>query len=471
MRRMRDPGSSTSGAPWDRQGLALPLLCAAAFLATMDLSVVSIALPSIQDELGFSIAGVQWVLSAYTVALGGLLLLAGRAGDLFGRRRLFAAGLVAFAVFSVAGALAVAPWMLIVARVGQGAAAAAVVPNSLSLLTTIFDAPGTRERALGAYSAMVGAGFAAGTVSGGVATQLLGWRAVLLLNVPVALTVAPLARVCLPRGRAHTATRRLDLMGALTLTGGLSAVIAGLLNVERFGAAAAPTLVPCLAGLALLSSFVWWERRFPHPLVPMEVFTVRTLTIANAAGALKSSVGMAQLYVLTLYFQRVLDASPLQTGLAFLPMALASVAAAAAIGRLVNPLGGPRRTAILGCAVLAAGLTTVALQLGQEAGVTGILLGMVVAEVGFMSAEVPLNAIATASLPERRRGLAAGVLNSSTELGNAFGLAVTATTIGLAVGTDRSLADALRLGLGASVGLTTLALAVLAVGLRPSQTL
>jgi EmrB/QacA subfamily drug resistance transporter len=319
---------------------ALFLLCAAAFMAVADTTIVSIALPSIKRELGFSGADAQWILNGYALAFGGLLLLCGRAGDLYGRRRLFLVGLAVFGVASLVGGLAPSPWLLVAARFLQGAGGAALVPASLSLLTSVFAEGEERNRAIGVYGAMAALGFVVGMVGGGVITELLGWRWVMFVNVPIALAVFVLTPLlAVPESGENEARRRLDVPGSAAATLGLASLIYAASEVPEVGWTSPATLGFGTAGALLLVAFVAAEKRSSAPLVPLFVFRERDVVVPNAAIALQSMVGVAWLYVLTLYSQEVLGHGPLAAGLLFAPMTGVSLIAAPVAGWLATVLG------------------------------------------------------------------------------------------------------------------------------------
>jgi len=406
-----------------RKRLALVLLCAASFVAVLDTTIVSVALPSMGRDLGFSTGGSQWILNGYALAFGGLLLLGGRMGDLYGRRRLFLAGLAVFAAASLVGGLAPAPWVLISARVLQGVGAAALAPASLSLVTTTFGGA-ERNRALGVYSAMAGLGFVCGMVGGGVITELLGWRWVMFVNVPVALAVLVVSPAVIRESRDERAPAVLDVPGAAAATLGLASLIYAISEAPHNGWTSPVTLGSASCGALLLAAFVPLERRSRAPLVPPGLLRSRAFASPVAAMGFKAAIGVSQLFVLTLYFQEALGRSPLAAGLLFLPMTLAAVAAATLAGRLSTHVG-TKPTAVLGLVLLALGLLLMA-RMSADGGLPFVLSGMVIGEVGFMLAEVPLTIAATTGVGEDRRGLAAGVLNTSIQLGNALGLGVIA---------------------------------------------
>ena len=457
-----------------RKLLALFLLCLASFIAVVDTTIVSIALPSMRRELGFSGADAQWILNGYALAFGGLLLLLGRAGDLYGRRRLFVAGLTLFAVASLVGGLSWEPWILVTARFLQGIGAAAFVPASLSLLTAVFAEGEERNRAIGVYGAMAALGFVVGMVGGGVITELLGWRWVMFVNVPVALAALLPAPAAVPESRNERAPRYLDLAGALTATVGLASLIYAVSEVPDSGWTSTATLGFGALGVLLLTLFVVAERRSSVPLVPLRVLGERAVVVPNAAIFLQSMVGIAWLYVLTLHFQEVVGHSPLTAGLLFSPMTLASVVAAPVAGRLATRLG-VKMTASSGLALVAVGLLLMT-RMSESGSLIIVLSGMVVGEMGFMFSNVSLTIVGSGGTSER--GLAAGLLNTSIQLGNAWGLGVVATVVaavtsalgGEAAGPE-ALVGGLRAGLYACAGFAILALPIILLGLPKSRSL
>jgi EmrB/QacA subfamily drug resistance transporter len=453
--------------------LALFLLCLASFIAVVDTTIVSIALPSIRRELGFTGADAQWILNGYALTFGGLVLLLGRTGDLHGRRRLFMGGLALFGAASLLGGFSWAPWILVFARFIQGVGAAALVPASLSLLTAIFVEGEERNRAIGIYGAMAALGFVVGMVGGGVITELLGWRWVLFVNVPVAVAALMPAPAVLPESRNERAPRSLDLAGALTATLGLGSLIYGISEVPENGWMSSVTLSFGAVGTLFVGCFAVAEHRSSAPLVPLGVLKKPAVVVPNAAIFLQSMVGIAWLYVLTLYLQEVLGHGALTAGLLFIPMTLASVVAAPLAGRLATRLG-MRTTASSGLALVAVGLLLMT-PMSVGGGLIFVLLGMVIGEGGFMLSNVPLTIVGSGSAGEDERGLAAGLLNTSMQLGNAWGLGVVATVVAAAsaalggeAGGSAALVGGLRWGLYACVGFAVLALPVVLMGLPRS---
>ena len=458
---------SEVGGSAKTKAFALALLCCASLVAVLDVTIVTIALPSMRRELGFSEGEVQWVLTGYALSFGGLLLFMGRAGDLYGRRRLFVAGLSVFAAASLWGGLAWEPWVLVAARLLQGIGGAALVPASLSLLTATFAGGEERNRAMGVYGAMAGVGFVLGMVLGGVITEFLGWRWVLFVNVPVALAVLSLVPVVIRESKDDRAPRTVDLAGATTATLGLAAMIYAVSEAPNNGWVSPTTICTAGSGAALLGVFVAVERRVAEPLVPLPIFGRRGVAVTNAAVVLKSMVGAAQLFVLTLYFQDALGYTPLQAGLLFAPMTAASVVASPLAGRLTSRLGEKLTTA-WGFAITTAGLILVSSCLSSEGGLVAVLFGMVVAEAGFVIANVPLTIAATGKVGEEERGLASGILSTSTEFGNALGWAAVAAVIAAVAdsGLGSAVLDGLGWGLWSTVIFAALALVLVILFMR-----
>jgi EmrB/QacA subfamily drug resistance transporter len=439
------------------------LLCLASFMAVVDDTIVTIALPAMRRDLGFTAPDIQWVLNGYLLAFGGLLLLCGRAADLWGRRRSFLAGLAFFGVSSLLGGLSPSAWVPVLARVLQGVGAAAFVPASLSLLTSIFARGAERNRAVGIYGGMAALGFVVGMVGGGTITELLGWRWVLFVNVPVVLVALHLSPATVTESRGEGVPRVLDLPGALTVTLGLAALIYAISEVPETGWTS--TVVFGALGSLLLICFVGAERRSSAPLVPLRMFTTRPVIFPNAAIFLQSMIGLSWLYVLTLYFQEVLGHGPLTAGLLFAPMTVSSVPAALIAGRLVTRFG-VKRPAAGGLLLVGAGLLLMA-RMSEAGGLAFVLCGMVVGESGFMLSNVPLTIAATGGAGEDERGLASGLMNTSIQLGNATGLAAVATVVAAASSNGGDgLAYGLEWGLLLCAGFVVIALPVVLFGPR-----
>jgi EmrB/QacA subfamily drug resistance transporter len=403
--------------------LLLAVCCTAQFMVILDVSIVNVALPTIRASLGFSATDLQWVVNAYTIAFAGFLMLGGRAADLLGQRRTFVSGFLLFSLASLVGGLAQSRGMLIGARGLQGFGGAVMAPASLSIINSTF-APGPeRHRAIGLWGAMNGAGGAAGVLFGGIITQYLGWRWILLINLPIGLIAASLARTAVPPRRAATQSS-FDLAGALAITGGLLALVYGIVSAGTSGWGAPEALGPILAGLALLAAFVAIEARFAAaPLVPLRVFASKLLRSANLIVFAFSAALFPMWYFLSLYLQLVLKLEPIGAGLAFLPMALTIMACATRAPRLVARFGaGP---------LLGTGLTMMAvgLALFGRVAVNGgyvqdlVLPGLLVS-IGLGLSIVPSTIAATAGVAPQEAGLASGLINTSRQMGGALGLAV-----------------------------------------------
>jgi EmrB/QacA subfamily drug resistance transporter len=453
-----------------RREWSLALLCLASFVAVVDTTILSVALPSVRRAMGFSPGGVQWVLNAYALVFGGMLLLFGRLADVHGRRRVFLQGLAVFGAGSVLAGLAWDQVSLIAGRVLQGAGAAAFVPASLALVVATFREPAERSRAVGAYGAMAGAGFVVGMVGGGVVTELWGWRWTFLVNVPVVLLALVAGRRLLDESTGESRGRRVDGVGAVVVTGGLVLTVLAVTTAAQRGPSAPATLLPAALGRLALAGFVVLERRHPDPLVPPSVVATRGVVVANGAVALQSMVGIAWLYVLTLFFQEVLGNGPLHTGLLFAPMTVASVVAAAWAGAVVSR-AGVRAAALAGLCGVALGLGLMLAGLTPDRPLWVVVVGMVVGEAGFMLASVALTVAGTGAVGDERSGLAAGLLNTSMQLGGGWGLGVTSAVVGgaLAAGdtSPAGYAAALRWGLVSCLVFAALGLLVVGAGLRP----
>jgi MFS family permease len=410
-----------------RRRLVLGLLCTAQFVLVLDVTIVAVALPSLRERLGFSATGLQWVISAYVLAFAGFLLLGGRAADLWGRRRLFMLGLATFAGASAWCGLATASWELVAARAVQGAGAAVVTPAALSLLTTTFAEGAWRERALGVWTAAAAGGGAAGFLLGGVVTQMLGWRAVFLVNVPVGAVGLLLAPVLLAEGRIASAAR-LDLPGGVALTGAMGALVYALSRVERGGPGAAGTWLALAAAALLGVAFVVRERRAANPLIPPDALRHRGLVGASLVAMLLTGVTTPLALFSVLYLQDVLGYPPALAGVTVAPISVAVVAGSLTGSRLIGAgrLGADRTMAagLLGVALGAGGLATMATPGGLP---PTMVAGFVLNGLGLGVASVASTAKGTAAVPPARQGLASGVLNTAAQVGTALGLAVLVT--------------------------------------------
>jgi EmrB/QacA subfamily drug resistance transporter len=408
-----------------RKRAILALLCVAQFVDVLDVNAVIVALPSIGWGLGFSQADLQWVVSAYVLFFAGFLLLAGRVADLWGRRRTFAAGLALFTVASLACGLSVSPAMLVVSRAAQGLGAAITAPAALSIITTTFAEGVERNRAVGAWTAVAAGGGAAGLLVGGLITDALGWEWVFFVNVPVGIAGVALSFVLLPEDQDPSVSRRLDLLGAATVTGALVLLVLGLTRAEEAGFATPATLGTLILAATLLGVFVLVERSIADPLVPLRVFRLRQLVgaclVACALTAATSPVGV----LATLYLQGVLGYSPSFAGLAGLPFSV-SVIIGSVLGSRIAARAGARATMSGGLVVVSvAALVTAGIS--AERGVVYVLVSAALSGLGLGCASVASTARGTSAVAGKERGLASGLLNTSAQVGTALGLAVLVT--------------------------------------------
>ena len=404
---------------------ALVLLCAAQFMVILDITVVNVALPSIQADLGIAIGDLQWVVTAYTLAFGGLLLLGGRAADIVGRRRVFLTGLAVFTAASLGAALAASPATLIAARVLQGVGAAMLSPAALSLITTTFADGPERRRALAAWAAVAASGGAFGVLAGGVLTETLGWRAIFLVNIPVGIAVASAAPAVLPTGPPRT-PGRVDIAGAVLATTSLLALIYGLVEAGAAGWTSAQTLALLAAAALGLAAFVAVEARVREPLVALGVFRRRTTVVALVLMIAGMGTVMSVFFFSSLYLQHVLGHSALRTGLEFLPGALVLVAAAHAGGHLFSRLGA-RPVLASGMALGALGALLLS---GVEAGgsyVADVLPGLLVLDAGIGLAAAGIFITAMSGVGKSEAGLVSGLTTTSHEIGIALVLPVLST--------------------------------------------
>ncbi len=411
-----------------RPTAALALILAAAFMVVLDFSIVNVALAAIERELHARASDVQWVITAYAITFGGLLVLGGRLGDLVGRRRLFIGGLVLFSAASLAGGLANDLALLVVARAVQGIGAAVVAPTAISLLTTSLPAGPARTRALGLYGATASVGFVAGLVVGGILVQLFDWRAVLFVNVPIGLAVAGLAPFLLPDAAPSATGGRLDLGGAALVTGALAAVVYGVSSGPANGWAS-PATLGALGGAAVaLVGFVAVERRHPSPLVRLGLLRLASLRTANLVTVLLGGWSAAQVLVMPLYLQLVLHQSPLVTGLALAPQGLAGFAGSARGAGLLRRIG-PDRYLALSAAAAAGGLTLLAAGVAARS-YPVLLVGLLLVGYGTGTGAFGTTVAATHSVDHAEQGVASGLVNMSRQVGAALGVAVAAALVG-----------------------------------------
>lgn len=406
-----------------RRILALALLCAAQFMVVLDFSIVNIALPSMQRDLGLSTPNLQWIVSAYSLTFGGFLLLGGRMADLYGRRRLFLIGLVVFSLASLAGGLSPSGLWLIASRAVQGLGAALVAPTSLSLITTNFAEGSERNKALGVVGAVASAGFAAGAILGGLLTAGPGWRWVMFVNVPLGIASIILTPILLDESRAQLKDRRLDIFGAVTVTAGLIALVYALTRGNEVGWLTLQTLGLIMLAFVLLAAFVIIELRSPFPLMRLGIFRVRTVTGANLVSLLAPGVFGSVVFILTLYMQKVLGYSALLTGLAFLPLAGMILITSNTSSRLVARYG-VKPFLVGGLAVLVVGVLLLSGVSPQGTFVATLLPGMLVVALGMGPVFSTMVIAATSGVSNDEQGLASGVYNTTLQVGSGLCLAI-----------------------------------------------
>ena len=419
----------TTDPPRHRPGLALAIIVTCQLMFILDATVMNVALPRIQVGLHFSAAGLAWVMSAYTLTLGGLLLLGGRAGDILGRRRLFVAGIAVFTIASLLGGFATSAGWLLAARALQGIGAAAAGPSTIALIVTTYTEPRARIRALALLSGVASGGFAVGLIVGGVLTELASWRWVLFINVPIGLAAALLAPRYVREPERHPA--RLDLPGALTGSVGVAALAYALIHAATDGWSTASTIVALSGGVVLIGVFLVIETRTRQPLLPLRLFADRNRAAGFANFFLGPAAMMSTFFFLTQFLQDVRGFGALATGFAFLPMAVGMFAMTRVIPRLLHRFG-PRPLAVTGSSLMIVGLLWLS-QLTTTSGYLSAVLGpMVVLGVGGGLGFVPLTPVIMSTVDPRDTGAAGGVLQTMQQLGSSLGLAILVTVFGAA---------------------------------------
>src|SRR4051794_3138534 len=408
------------------------VVCLAQFMVILDATITNVALPSIQADLGFSDADLQWVVNAYMLVFGGFLLLGGRAGDIFGRRRLFVGGITVFTLASLLDGLATSPGFLVGARALQGLGAALVSPAALSVITTTVPEGPDRAKALGAFAAISGGGGAVGLLLGGLLTDALSWEWVFFVNVPVGLITLALALRFVPESRADDRRGGFDLIGATLVTSGLVLLTYAIVKAQDFGWGSPRTLGLGAGALALLVAFGFVQNHREAPLVKLSIFRTRTLTTANAVTLLLLSGMNAFFFFGSLYFQQIKGYNALESGAAFVPMTIGIIAGSVISQRLIARFGV--KAVLLGGMILgAAGLAWMTGLTPESDYATGFLPGILLLALGIGNAFVPLTLIATGGVAPDDQGLASGLFNTSQQIGGALGpaglstFAITAT--------------------------------------------
>lgn len=409
------------------------IACLAQFMVVLDSSIVNVALPSMKTGLGLSVAAQQWVVDGYLITFGGLLLLAARAGDLFGRRRVFQAGLVVFTAAGLLGGLAQDGAMLLAARLIQGAGAAALGPASLSLITAGHTDPTRRTRALTWWGVAASSAGAAGIVLGGLLTASLSWRWVLLVNVPIGAGLLLATGVAL-QGAAATGRRtRIDVPGAVTVTLAVAALVYGVSAAPEHGWGSVQVPAALAAGAVLLAAFLVIESRSREPLIPLEVFAVRNVRIGNLLTLCMGVVITSPLFFLSLYLQQVLGESALRTGMSLLPM-VSVIGVGVVVSQKLIPAVGPRRLVMGGCLVTAGGLVWLSRLPDHGAYAAHVLAPTLVVGAGMSVTMMPAVVAATAGVHPRNAGVASGLVNMCRQIGGAVGLAALVTVASTVTG-------------------------------------
>jgi EmrB/QacA subfamily drug resistance transporter len=413
----------TSQSPKFNRWRAFALLAVAYFMTIIDLTIVNVSLPTIGRDLHFSETSLQWVVTAYALTFGGLLLLGGRAADLLGRRRILMLGLAVFTAASLACGLATGDAFLIGSRAVQGLGAAIMLPAALSIVMNMFEEGAERNKSLGIWGGLGAAGATVGLIAGGLLTRYAGWQCIFFLNVPIGATALLLAPRIVPESRLATERRRFDVAGAITSTGGLVLLVDAISQAPQYGWGATRTVALLAASAALLAAFLVIESRVESPLLPLSIFRLRTLAGANVAGLLLGGSFFAFVFIGTLYMQQVLHYSALQSGVAWLAASLTSIALAALSQWLVTR-GGAKIVMAIGMTLIGVGVIW-ATQVPVRGHFLQNLAGpFLIAGAGTAFAFIPISIAALAGVAEHQAGLASGLLNTSQQLGGAIGIAI-----------------------------------------------
>jgi EmrB/QacA subfamily drug resistance transporter len=440
----------------------LAIILASYLMIVLDVSIVINALPKIHHALGFSSTGLSWVQNAYTLSFGGLLLLGARAGDILGRRRMFVVGIALFTLASLAAGLAQSAAWLLAARSLQGVGAAIAAPSTLALLTASFPEGPERTRAVAYYGAVAGGGGSVGLVLGGVLTDWLSWRWGLFINVPIGIALILAAPRVLPESERRSG--HFDLAGAASSTLGMFALVYGIVRAATDGWSDRLTVASLTGGLLLLALFVLNERRARQPITPLHLFRSRERAGAYVARILFVGAMFGQFFFLTQYLQGVLHYSPLEAGVAFLPLTLVMFSMVFVVPRLSARLGSARLLAG-GVATALVGMTWLSQLSAGTSYLTGVAIPMVILGVGAGAAFTPLTALGVAGVGAEDAGAASGLVNVAHQLGGSLGLGVLVTVFASAT-PSAGLAHAISTALTAGTGMLALALAVVVVVIR-----
>jgi EmrB/QacA subfamily drug resistance transporter len=418
---MSQPSGTAEGNRW----VTLVLVCLAQFMVILDATIVNIALPTIQRELHFSQADLQWVINGYTLTFGGFLLLGGRAADLVGRKRIFIAGTLLFSFASLLNGLSTSSTELVIFRGLQGLGGALVSPAALSIITTTFPEGPERTKALGVWGAIAAGGAAFGLLLGGILVDSLSWEWIFFVNVPVGIVTVILSSRLVRESRAEGAGS-FDVLGAILVTAGLIVLVYAIVKAQDFGWGSGRTLGLGAAALALLAAFVVHESRTPGPLVRLDIFRIRSLAVANFVLLLVAGGLFALFFFATLYVQEILGFSPLKAGFAFLPVTAGIIVGSGTAQFLVRKIG-VRANTIGGMVCAAIGLFLLSRVPHHGSYASDLLPGLLLMAFGMGNTFVPITLIATTNVEARDAGLASGLFNTSQQVGGALGLAVLST--------------------------------------------
>jgi EmrB/QacA subfamily drug resistance transporter len=402
----------------------LAVVAVAQFMVVLDATVVNVALPTIKVDVGFSEQSLSWILNAYTLMFGGFLLLGGRLADRLGRRRLFVAGIALFSGASLICGVSQSEGMLLVARGLQGLGGALVSPAALSIILTTFAEGSERNRALAVWGAIAGAGGAIGLLLGGVIVEALSWRWVFFINVPIGAAVLALAPRVIPESRSESATRGgYDAEGAISITLGTIALVFTLIKADGWGWTSGQTLAGFAVAAVLIAAFVEIERRHQNPLVPLRIFSNRSLAASDATMLVVAAALFGVFFFCTLYLQQVLGYSALRTGIAYLPLSLTIIGASALASRLVDRFT-PKPVLVAGLFVATAGFVLLTRISGHSDYASHVLPAMIVLGAGLGMSFVPITIAATSGVAAGDSGLASGLLNATQQVGGSLGLAI-----------------------------------------------
>ncbi|MFJ2830277.1 MFS transporter [Streptomyces sp. NPDC087263] len=410
-------------------GIALTVIAACQLMVVLDATIVNIALPHIQDALRFSTTDLTWVVSAYTLTFGGLLLLGGRAGDILGRRRVFMTGILLFTLASLLGGFAQEPWQLLAARALQGVGGAIASPTSLALITTTFPEGPERNRAFAVFAAVSAGGGAIGLLAGGMLTEWLDWRWVLFVNVPIGVLIAVLTPLYISESERHPG--RFDIFGALTSTAGMAALVYGFIRAAEEGWRDSLTIGSFGASVVLLAAFVFIEMRAKEPITPLRMFADRNRSGTYVIMLSLAAAMFGMFFFIVLFVQNVLSYTPIEAGLAFLPVTVA-IAIGAGLSQRFLPVLGPKPFMLVGSALVALGLGWQTFINPDSSYVGGVLGPMLLFAFGMGLNFVTLTVTAVSGVAAHEAGAASGLLNTTQQVGGSLGLSILTTVFGSA---------------------------------------